>query len=46
MAVDEKCEVLNRGEKGFGSGDEEFCFTAVEFQEIIVHPGFDVGNAV
>lgn len=46
MSVDKESKVLNRGEERFWARDKEFCFTAVEFKKIIVHPGFNVRNAI
>lgn len=46
MTINEDSEVLYRGEESFGSGDEKFCFVTVEFEKVIVHPGFYVGEAV
>ncbi|XDV46572.1 hypothetical protein PO909_014447 [Leuciscus waleckii] len=37
---------MNRREERFWAGDKEFCFIAVEFKKVIVHPGFNVGNAI
>lgn len=46
MTLCEEGEVLCRGEERFWSSNDEFCFIAVEFQEVYVHPDFDVSQVV
>ena len=38
--------MLGGGEDGFWAKDDHFRFIAVEFKKVVVHPGFDVGEAV
>ena len=46
MTIDAKCEVLGGGADGFWAQDDHFSFIAVEFEEVVVHPGFDVSETV
>lgn len=46
MTIDAEREVLGGGEGGFWAKEYNFSFIAVEFEEVVVHPGFYVGEAV
>lgn len=39
-AIDGESGVIDFAECGFGAYEEEFCLIAVEFEEIMLHPGF------
>lgn len=40
-AVDGESGVIGFAECGFGADQKEFCFVAVEFEEVVLHPGFN-----
>ena len=37
---------MGRGEEEIWAKDDDFCFIQVEFEEVVVHPGFYVIEAV
>ena len=46
VTIDAKGEVLGGGDDGFWAEDDNFSFIAIEFEELVVHPGFDVRETV
>lgn len=46
MAIDDEGEVLSRRKERFGSDNKKFCFFAIEFEKVVVHPGFNISEAV
>lgn len=40
-----ECEVVGFGEGRFGADEEELCFVAVEFERVLLHPGFNCREA-
>lgn len=44
-ANDVECEVVGFGEGRFGADEEELCFVAVEFERVLLHPGFNCREA-
>ncbi len=46
MTIYAEGEIVGCGEDGFRAKDDDFCFIAVEFEEVVVHPGFDVRETI
>ena len=46
MTINGECKVVRGIERGFWAEYDHFCFIAVEFEEIVAHPGFYVCDAV
>ena len=42
VAINAKCEVLTGREEGFGAKDDDFSLIAVKFEEVVVHPIFNI----